>query len=155
MAIEVAAATERIGGVLARQAANVGGISAGTMIEGVIPPFRADVAGEFQAMVNGGVTLPNLSGALKGGRRRRRLIEPLRLNTPSQGVVSSIQSVRDKFMEIQHNVEAFASKKEDLSSGDLLKMQVDVMQLAYLNELSSKVADKTSQGAQTLFRNQG
>jgi hypothetical protein len=76
-------------------------------------------------------------------------------DTPAKGIVNSIQSVRDKFMEIQHNIEGFVNKKEDFSGVDLMKMQYDVMQLAYLNELSSKTADKTSQGAQTLFRNQG
>jgi hypothetical protein len=151
MAIEIAAA-ERAGTILARQATNVGGVPGGAMIEGVIPPFGAG-AGEFQTMVNGNVTLFGMRGLGRG--RRRRLVESVQSNTPTKGIANSIQSVRDKFMEIQHNIEVLVSKKEDFSSVDLMKMQYDVMQLSYLNELSSKTADKVSQGAQTLFRNQG
>lgn len=75
--------------------------------------------------------------------------------TPGEGIVQSIQSVRDKFLEIENNVRMLAQKGTDFSSADLFQMQYDVMQLTYLNELSSKTADKTSQGIQTLFRNQG
>lgn len=75
--------------------------------------------------------------------------------TPTDGIVNSIQSVRDQFLKIQHNLESLAQKGQDFSSADLFQMQYDVMQLSYINEISSKTADKTSQGAQTLFRNQG
>ncbi|MDR1907188.1 MAG: EscI/YscI/HrpB family type III secretion system inner rod protein [Puniceicoccales bacterium] len=147
MAIEPVAlgATERIGSTLAQQATNLG----------ASPNVKMFDDGVFPAMVNGNVTLSNAGGLQKGGRRRRRLIEPVQSSTPGEGVLNSIQSVRDKFMEIQHNIENLVAKKDDFSSADLMKMQYDVMQLAYLNELSSKTADKTSQGAQTLFRNQG
>ena len=75
--------------------------------------------------------------------------------SPADGIVNSIQGVRDQFLKIQHNLEALAQKGQDFSSADLFQMQYDVMQLSYINEISSKTADKTSQGAQTLFRNQG
>lgn len=151
------AAVDKIGNTLARQATDVKGLSGAKMFdEGVVAPFKAS-AKEFQAMVNSNVPLHGIGGITNGNRRRRRrrLIEPLQSNTPSKGIINSIQSVRDKFMEIQHNIEILAKKKEDLSSTDLMKMQYNITQLAYLNELSSKAADKTSQGAQTLFRNQG
>ncbi|MDR2030409.1 MAG: EscI/YscI/HrpB family type III secretion system inner rod protein [Puniceicoccales bacterium] len=42
-----------------------------------------------------------------------------------------------------------------LSMGDLIQVQFQLTQLAYMNDLSAKTADKASQGVQTLFRNQG
>jgi hypothetical protein len=91
----------------------------------------------------------------KGKRRSRRLRALYRVQTPGAKVVDSIQSVRDQFMRIQHNVMQLVKKRNDLSMADLMGLQYEVMQLAYLNELSSKVSDKLSQGIQTLFRNQG
>lgn len=79
----------------------------------------------------------------------------LEASTPNKGIVDSVQAVRDQFLKIQHHLEGLASKGKDFSSADLLSLQFDVQQLGYITELSVKTADKTSQGAQTLFRNQG
>jgi hypothetical protein len=87
--------------------------------------------------------------------RRRRFVDSVGPKTPGDGILTSIQSVRDIFMEIESSVQSLVAKKQDFTTVDLMKMQYLVMQLTYVNELSSKVADKTSQGAQTLFRNQG
>jgi hypothetical protein len=136
------AAVDKIGGALARHATGARGLSEVTMLdEGVLAPFGS--ADYFRAMVDG------------NNRRGRRLITAIHSSTPSDGVLNSIQSVQDKFNEIHHDIKILVEKKEDFSSTDLMKMQYNVMQLTYLNELSSKTADKTSQGAQTLFRNQG
>ncbi|MDR1590924.1 MAG: hypothetical protein LBR92_02930 [Puniceicoccales bacterium] len=151
-------AIDRIGGTLARQATNVGGVGGGTMLEGVIPPFKMGSGGEFDAMLNvTSSSLGGISGGLNHVARRSHIgrVAAVGMATPSGKIVHAVQSVRDQFLTIQSRVEALCSKKADFSSADLLEMQYHVMQLAYLNELSSKVADKTSQGAQTLFRNQG
>ena len=42
-----------------------------------------------------------------------------------------------------------------MSVQDAVKLQFDLMQLNLQQDLASKVSDKTSQGVQTLFKNQG
>jgi outer membrane lipoprotein SlyB len=156
-----AVTTERIGSKLAQQSTNVKGAEGGMMFDGRgLPPVSSNTAERFNGMVNAEIASAQMGG-IAGGLNRLRLGRrrslPLvrRIDTPSGGVVRAIQSVRDKFLEIQHRVTVLCSKGTDFSSVDLMRMQYDVMQLAYLNELSSKTADKTSQGLQTLFRNQG
>lgn len=43
---------------------------------------------------------------------------------------------------------------DDLSVQDCVKLQFEVMQMGLEQELTGKIADKTSQGVQTLFKNQ-
>lgn len=43
---------------------------------------------------------------------------------------------------------------KDLSVQDCMKLQFEVMQMSMEQELTGKIADKTSQGVQTLFKNQ-
>ena len=43
---------------------------------------------------------------------------------------------------------------KDLSVQDCMKLQFEVMQMSMEQELTGKIADKTSQGVQTLFQNQ-
>lgn len=45
--------------------------------------------------------------------------------------------------------------KGNLSTYDLFTIQFEMTKLSFMNDLSSKCADKASQGVQTLFRNQG
>jgi hypothetical protein len=90
-----------------------------------------------------------------GSRKRRFAAEAVASKTPGDGILNSMQAVRDQFMEIEHCIKSLISRKQDFSTADLMKLQYHVMQLTYINELSSKTADKTSQAAQTLFRNQG
>jgi hypothetical protein len=110
--------------------------------EGVLPAFAPEAP----------------SRRSRNARRRRgwrRGVEPVESRTPGEGILNSIQAVRNEIMEIERTVVGLMSRKQDFSTADLMKMQYHVMQLTYINELSSKTADKASQGAQTLFRNQG
>lgn len=43
----------------------------------------------------------------------------------------------------------------EMTIDQMMKLQFEVMQLGIEQDLTTKVADKTSQGVQTLFRNQG
>jgi hypothetical protein len=147
-----------LGGVesaLANQAMSVGGSKAfeSSMIldEGVIPAFGKP--SEIQNIIDGNMVQFDPISPVRNPRRGRR--KPIERVTPTDGVLNSVQSVRDQYMKIQNRIEALAKSGKDFSSTDLMRMQYDVMQLTYINELSSKTADKTSQGAQTLFRNQG
>ncbi len=47
-----------------------------------------------------------------------------------------------------------ASGAEPMSVQDCMKLQFEVMQLSLEQDMTGKIADKTSQGVQTLFRNQ-
>lgn len=75
--------------------------------------------------------------------------------TPKQAVTNSIQRIQDQFAEIESHLTELTSKGQDLGTEDLLMMQYDLLQLNYVCEMSTKTADKTSNAAQTLFRNQG
>lgn len=110
---------------------------------GVVPPFR-----DGQAF-NAALQDANLQNA-----RLTMGVRPV-ASSPTQGILDSIQSVRDVFKGITKKIDYLSSRGHDPTSKDLLEMQFLVLQLSYVNELSSKVSDKTSQGLQTLFRNQG
>jgi hypothetical protein len=141
-------------GMLVNQVMSVGGgealPSTPLIDDGVLAAFGKSK--EFQNVLNGDIVGPN-PVSNKHGRFWRP--KPVQRVTPGDGVLNTVQSVRDQFMKIQNHVETLVNKKQDFSTSDLMALQYEVMQLTYLNELSSKVADKTSQGAQTLFRNQG
>jgi hypothetical protein len=74
--------------------------------------------------------------------------------SPGDNILQTVQGVRDQYMQIEDNLRALTSKGSDLSSVDLMQLQFEVMQLSYMNELSSKAVDKTNNMAQTLMRNQ-
>lgn len=63
-------------------------------------------------------------------------------------------SVVRRRMERISNVVAELTKKPDLSQGDLMRIQYEVMQMSITLDVASKVGDKGSQALQTLFRNQ-
>ncbi|UPA28771.1 MAG: hypothetical protein LW808_001755 [Verrucomicrobiota bacterium] len=109
----------------------------------VVPPFKDG------QVFNAALQDANLQNAKLGMG-----INPVQ-SSPTQGILDSIQSVRDVFKGITRRINYLSANGRDPSSKDLLEMQFLVLQLSYVNELSSKVSDKTSQGLQTLFRNQG
>jgi hypothetical protein len=74
--------------------------------------------------------------------------------SPGDDILQTVQGVRDQYMQIENNLKSLTSKGSDLSSADLMQLQFEVMQLSYMNELSSKAVDKTNNIAQTLMRNQ-
>jgi len=47
-----------------------------------------------------------------------------------------------------------SSGPEGLSSGEMMQLQFELTQMTLMQDLTAKVADKTSQGMQTLFKNQ-
>ncbi|MDR2735551.1 MAG: hypothetical protein LBB20_01770 [Puniceicoccales bacterium] len=79
----------------------------------------------------------------------------LKVNTtPGDNIIQTVQNVRDQYMQIENNIKSITSKGSDLSSADLMQLQFEVMQLSYMNELSSKAVDKMNNIGQTLMRNQ-
>lgn len=69
-------------------------------------------------------------------------------------MLGPLYEFRQSFDEITGNIADLVSRG-NISMGDLFSVQFQLMQLGYMNDLSSKTADKLSQGFQTLFRNQG
>jgi type III secretion system YscI/HrpB-like protein len=54
---------------------------------------------------------------------------------------------------VASSLEAMNEKPLDMQQA--MKLQYEIMQMTLEQDLTSKIADKTSQGVQTLFRNQG
>lgn len=137
----VAQAQDIVTKVNAVSRANVGNVE--YWDANVVPPFKDG------QVFNAALQDANLQNA-----RLTMGVRPV-ASSPTQGILDSIQSVRDVFRAITHRIDYLSSRGADPTSKDLLEMQFLVLQLSYVNELSSKVSDKTSQGLQTLFRNQG
>lgn len=102
--------------------------------------------------------LPSLAfdPTLRGSSGNKLNVE----SAPSLGdaILRGIQQNSDSY---QAERQALAANIQSLSAGDgsvdptkALKLQADLIQYNYHLELSSKVANKLSQGIQTLFKNQ-
>lgn len=71
-----------------------------------------------------------------------------------QKILEPLTEFRHGFDRIMGNIGKIVAKG-NMGMKDLLQIQFQLVQLAYMNDISSKTADKLSQGVQTLFRNQG
>lgn len=71
-----------------------------------------------------------------------------------QKFLEPLTEFRHGFDRIMGNISTIVSKG-NMGMKELLQIQFQLVQLAYMNDISSKTADKLSQGVQTLFRNQG
>ncbi|MDR2576585.1 MAG: hypothetical protein LBC42_00860 [Puniceicoccales bacterium] len=69
-------------------------------------------------------------------------------------MLSPINEFKVNFDRIMGNI-GIIVRRGQLNMADLIQVQFQLTQLAYMNDLAAKTADKISQGAQTLFRNQG
>ena len=72
-------------------------------------------------------------------------------------VLTSMQRISNKQAEsVKGIMDAFESIKEpgNLNMTDALRLQAKVHEFQMINELIAKSADRISQGAQTMFRNQ-
>ena len=79
-------------------------------------------------------------------------------SNPSLGdtILSGIDSMRSSYHEkVQAiNSEVSGVGTAEMKMEDAVRLQVDLMQLHMQQDLTAKIADKSSQGLQTLFRNQ-
>ena len=69
------------------------------------------------------------------------------------GIIQVKNEYDGSFRRINAMMEA--SKGEEISMQQALAIQYELMQVGLSQELTAKMADKTSSGVQTLFRNQG
>jgi hypothetical protein len=70
-----------------------------------------------------------------------------------QGIRNARESYDQRVDMINKRVEDVGGKTPSIS--EVIKLQMDVMQLGMHQELTAKLSDKTSAGVQTLFRSQG
>ena len=101
---------------------------------------------KFQSKLDGNVVFSDAGDFLRAQQNEL---------TPKQAVTNSIQRIQDQFAEIEAHLTELTNKGQDLATEDLIMLQYDLLQLNYVCEMSTKTADKTSNAAQTLFRNQG
>lgn len=59
-----------------------------------------------------------------------------------------------KVAELEKAIEQVSKEGEHLTISSLLKVQVELANVSFHEQLTVKVADKTSEGIKTLFRNQ-
>lgn len=77
--------------------------------------------------------------------------------TPGEAILSGLKKLSNSHNSSKKNIAQQLekiSKNDGLNSADMIKLQQQASEYAILQELTAKVADKTSQGIQTLFRNQ-
>lgn len=68
-------------------------------------------------------------------------------------ILKSMESIGENQAQTLEEIKE-AMNSGDLTTSELLSLQLKMQQLTQQQELASKVADKTSQGVQTLFKNQ-
>lgn len=76
--------------------------------------------------------------------------------TLGDAILNGLEQMRTRHDVRMERIEAQLLDKQgaDLTVQDAMALQFEVMQLGIEQELTTKVADKTSQGVQTLFHNQ-
>ena len=116
-----------------------------------------DLATENLNKANFGQYADNIQGIQNVTQETFEKLERMRVDA-RQTVLSErfdqFVSVVRRRMERISNVVAELTKKPDLSQGDLMRIQYEVMQMSITLDVASKVGDKGSQALQTLFRNQ-
>ena len=118
-----------------------------------------DSINQFQAALESPINssqATNMSGDVRYGFNPDATQDPYSTGaygTSGNMAMDAMQNVRDKFEGIKSEIQAISDKK-DFTQVDLLHLQMSIIQLSYIADLSSKTADKMSQAAQTLFRNQ-
>ena len=70
-------------------------------------------------------------------------------------ILDGLEKIRATGQNPMKEIAEMGSSKEELSIGELLKMQVEVVSYTTELQLTSKIAESGNQGVQTLLRNQG
>lgn len=82
-------------------------------------------------------------------------IEPTE-KTMGDSLLEGMEKSRTSYEDRLHNINEIINKTsgETMTPQEMMKMQFELMELNLQQDLTSKVADKSSQGVQTLFKNQ-
>lgn len=71
-----------------------------------------------------------------------------------QGIQKASGNYQSQLSDLRMNLQALSSTPGPIAPQNLLNMQVNLMQLDMQINIASKIANKLSQGVQTLFKNQ-
>lgn len=77
---------------------------------------------------------------------------------PSLGdsILNGIEKLKGNFDVRADRIEqTLVNSGGDMSMEEMMKLQFEVMQMGIEQDITTKMADKTSSGVQTMFRNQG
>ncbi len=146
MEIEITNMAERIAGAAVPSPGTAGGPRAPDAGDGTL--FREVLNGNGEPPVfalgepRGGTVKAGAAG-LSGGLGEAIL----------QGIENVSRSQAVQIERINGMVEG--AGEEPLSPADLMRLQYEVMMLAFEQELAARVVDKVDQGVQTLFKAQG
>jgi type III secretion system YscI/HrpB-like protein len=83
-----------------------------------------------------------------------RIEEP---HTLGEAILRGLETAKESHDEQTCRVQELLDKTDGraMSMQDVLRLQYELMQLSLQQEITTKATDKTSQGVQTLFKNQG
>lgn len=146
MEIEITRMAERIAGEAVPSTETAGGPR---------PPGAGDGA-LFREVLNGGGEPPVFTlGEPRGGTVKAGAAGLS--GGLGEAVLQGIENVsRSQAVQIERiNGMVAGAGEEPLSPADLMRLQYEVMMLAFEQELAARVVDKVDQGVQTLFKTQG
>ena len=83
-------------------------------------------------------------------------IEAPEQKSMGDSILKGLENLRESHTKQTYEINAILNKneKEVLSIQDTMRLQMEFMKLNLQQEMTTKVADKTGQGVQTLFKNQ-
>ncbi len=115
----------------------------------------ADVVQRFEDAMqsNGGASNPNMAADMP---HEVVYIQPAQ-STPTLGdaILNSLDQAKGSYdAKVDQLNKTLETVGDNMSMQDMMRLQFDLMQVGLQQDLTSKVADKVSQGVQTMFKNQ-
>lgn len=102
--------------------------------------------------VDGATDAQTTQSTLELGQQEMHVGKP----TLGDAILNGIEKLKANHDVRAERIEkAIVDSKGELTMEDMMKLQFEVMQLGIEQDITTKMADKTSSGVQTLFRNQG
>lgn len=119
-------------------------------------PTAADQL-QFENAMNGagpdGVQSMTTESSLEVNRLQETQVAKPTLGDSILNGIEKLKANHD--VRAQRIEQSIVQSKGNLTMEDMMKLQFEVMQLGIEQDITTKMADKTSNGVQTLFRNQG
>lgn len=116
---------------------------------------NADVVQRFENAMqsNGGATNPGMAVDIPN---EVVYIQPAQ-STPTLGdaILNSLDQAKGSYdAKVDQLNKTLETVGDNMSMQDMMRLQFDLMQVGLQQDLTAKVADKVSQGVQTMFKNQ-
>ncbi|MBF0103124.1 MAG: type III secretion system inner rod subunit SctI [Desulfobacterales bacterium] len=83
--------------------------------------------------------------------------DPEQFTNPGDSILQGLEKLKNTYDNRIEKVDNMvkATNERSLTMQDAMQLQFEIMQINMTQDITTKVADKISQGTQTLFRNQG